>query len=44
MPVLDNEVCKNAYGKISSRAVLDDRTLCAGFLEGGKDSCQVILS
>lgn len=32
--------CKQAYSK--QKAVIDDRVLCAGFPEGGKDSCRVI--
>lgn len=35
-PILGDSTCKNAYpGQITSNM------FCAGFMEGGKDSCQV---
>ncbi|XP_072316320.1 trypsin-2-like [Eucyclogobius newberryi] len=35
VPILSDEVCKNSYpGQIT------ERMMCAGHLEGGKDSCQ----
>jgi secreted trypsin-like serine protease len=37
LPVVKNDVCKNAYG---TRSVIDDRVLCAGYVTGGKDACQ----
>lgn len=36
LPVLTKEQCVNAYGDM-----ITDNMFCAGFLEGGKDSCQV---
>lgn len=38
VPILSDWECENAYtGKIT------DRMVCAGYLEGGKDACQVFL-
>lgn len=39
MPIVDQRVCENAYpGMISPRMV------CAGYMEGGKDACNVSLT
>ncbi|KAK9394562.1 Kallikrein-CohLL-4 [Crotalus adamanteus] len=35
--VLDYEVCRTAHGGLPATS----RTLCAGILQGGKDSCKV---
>lgn len=51
VPVVENHQCKESYRKIDQvqkdpdllsvlDTVFDDRTVCAGFTEGGKDSCQ----
>lgn len=38
-PILSDSTCRNAYpGQITSNM------MCLGFLEGGKDSCQVCFS
>lgn len=42
MPVLPNAVCKEKYRKIDKLnldAQFSDLAICAGYLEGGKDSC-----
>lgn len=39
IPVVTNEDCQKAYSEFKT-AVIDDRVLCAGFAEGGKDACQ----
>ncbi|XP_076297027.1 venom serine protease Bi-VSP isoform X2 [Lasioglossum baleicum] len=39
LPVVRNEDCKQAYSKFP-QAVIDDRVLCAGYVQGGKDGCQ----
>ena len=36
MPVLSKSQCEDAYGQR-----ITDNMFCAGYLEGGKDSCQV---
>lgn len=43
LPVLENAVCKAKYsqiGKLISEKQFDQAVLCAGVLDGGKDSCQ----
>ncbi|XP_050548525.1 venom protease-like [Daktulosphaira vitifoliae] len=39
VPVLDNLECKRAFK--NSPATIDEKIVCAGHLNGGKDSCQV---
>uniref|UniRef100_A0A8C1FFZ7 trypsin n=1 Tax=Cyprinus carpio carpio TaxID=630221 RepID=A0A8C1FFZ7_CYPCA len=36
LPVLSEETCKSVYGEIITKNMF-----CAGFVKGGKDSCQV---
>ncbi|XP_034481203.1 venom protease-like [Drosophila innubila] len=41
--VLDNEVCRHSYAKLNRNLTedqFDQAIVCAGVLEGGKDSCQ----
>lgn len=40
VPVMDNEECKRAFA--NKKSVIDERVLCAGYLTGGKDACQVL--
>lgn len=40
VPLVSHEVCKDSYGNNA----ITDRMICAGFLEGGKDACQVKLT
>lgn len=39
IPLTDISKCKEAYS--GGYNVIDDRVLCAGYPEGGKDSCGV---
>lgn len=39
IPILSDEDCNNSYP-----GMIDDTMFCAGYLEGGKDSCQVCVS
>lgn len=38
VPIVDNQQCERAYG--NTRALIDNRIICAGFARGGKDACQ----
>ncbi|KAL7731986.1 hypothetical protein ACLKA6_015750 [Drosophila palustris] len=41
--VLDNEICRQSYSKLHRNFTenqFDEAVICAGVLEGGKDSCQ----
>ncbi|XP_031780170.1 venom protease isoform X2 [Nasonia vitripennis] len=38
VPVVSNEQCKKDYA--AKRVVIDERVLCAGWPNGGKDACQ----
>ncbi|CAH0384422.1 unnamed protein product [Bemisia tabaci] len=40
VPVWDNEKCKAVYSGISSKFLINETVLCAGYEKGGKDSCQ----
>ena len=37
IPILSDEDCDNSYP-----GMITDAMFCAGYLEGGKDSCQVL--
>ena len=42
LPVIANNECKDAYaaiGKNFSRKQFDDAVMCAGYKEGGRDTC-----
>ena len=41
LPVVSNDNCNEAYSKFKSTEI-DNRVICAGFAQGGKDACQVI--
>ena len=40
VPVVDTEQCEKSYRRVKN-AVIDERVLCAGYAQGGKDACQV---
>uniref|UniRef100_A0A182QVG8 CLIP domain-containing serine protease n=1 Tax=Anopheles farauti TaxID=69004 RepID=A0A182QVG8_9DIPT len=43
IPIIANDECRTLYnniGKVFSQKQFDNAVLCAGVLEGGKDSCQ----
>lgn len=40
LPLINNVKCKTAYAN-KTNSLIDDKVLCAGFLEGKKDSCRV---
>lgn len=42
VPLLDIKKCQQAYKK-DANIVIDNRVLCAGYLEGRLDSCQVFI-
>lgn len=39
VPITNNEECKKSYANDVN--VIDSRVICAGYPEGGKDSCRV---
>lgn len=43
LPLVDNMKCKRLYDKKRS-ALIDNTVVCAGYVQGNKDSCQVFNS
>lgn len=39
IPVIDTSECQRVFQNFP--AVIDNRVMCAGYAEGGKDACQV---
>lgn len=40
IPLVATSQCRAAYQRLGTRGVIDERNLCAGVQQGGKDSCQ----
>lgn len=43
LPLVDNMKCKTAYAMEKS-ALIDNTVICAGYIKGDEDSCQVFNS
>ena len=41
VPILTNEKCKQWLEEGKKALVISDNSMCAGYEEGGKDSCNV---
>jgi hypothetical protein len=41
VPIVSNEKCKDMFLKAGRQEYIPDIFMCAGFEEGGRDSCQV---
>lgn len=41
LPILENKVCQQWYKDEKKTLTIVDTSMCAGYEEGGKDSCQV---
>lgn len=42
VPVVSTTQCRRAYGQ--STVAINDQTVCAGYPQGGRDSCQVSMN
>lgn len=40
LPVVPNELCKKSLEPVAAGNVIDDRVLCAGYAQGGIDTCE----
>ncbi len=41
VPILDNQECQKWFKQEKKKLIIVDTCMCAGFEQGGKDSCQV---
>jgi hypothetical protein len=44
VPTIDNRECEGWHRDKGIRVIIYDEMMCAGYYDGGKDSCQVRLS
>lgn len=42
VPLVSLDECRSTYRSLTDTRVIDERVLCAGLKNGGKDACQVI--
>lgn len=43
VPIVSNDKCKDMFLKAGRHEYIPDIFMCAGFEEGGRDSCQVVI-
>ena len=43
MPIVSNDKCKNMFLTAGRHEYIPDIFMCAGYDEGGRDSCQVYI-
>lgn len=39
LPIIDNKICKNWFKMANREMAINDKIICAGFKDGGKDAC-----
>lgn len=44
VPIMENHVCQEMFRTAGHNKVIQDSFLCAGYANGQKDSCEVILN
>lgn len=41
LPIMENKICQEWYQSEKKTLTIVDTSMCAGYEQGGKDSCQV---